>query len=97
MTETTAHTLAATLGLLALNDDVQDEIYLHIVSVIGYDHDPVCASSDSYSYVRMWIFSFIDVFQVFDDHAKLDKVRAAFYEGVRMFRRLLIFKYTFLS
>ena len=84
--------------MLALNNDVQDEIYQYIVSVIGYDHDPVyVASSDSRSYVRMWIFSFINVFQVFDDYAKLDKVRAALYEGVRMFRKLLMFKYTFLS
>ena len=41
--DTTAHSLAATLGMLALNNDVQDEIFQHIISVIGYDHDPVCA------------------------------------------------------
>ena len=41
--DTTAHTLAATVGLLALNNDVQDEIYQHIISVIGYDNTPVCA------------------------------------------------------
>ena len=40
----------------------------------------------------MWIFSFINVFfQVFDDYTKLEKVLAAFYEGVRMFRKSLFF------
>ena len=32
-------------------------------------------------------------FQIFDDYAKLDKVLAAFYEGLRMFRKLDILKY----
>lgn len=41
--ETTAHSIAATLGLLALNNDIQEEIYQHIISVIGYDNAPVCA------------------------------------------------------
>ena len=49
MIETTAHSLAATLGLLALHNDIQDEIFQHIISVIGYDRDPVCASSESSS------------------------------------------------
>ena len=40
----------------------------------------------------LWIFSFINVFQVFDDYAKLDKVLAAFYEAVRMFRKLDVLK-----
>ncbi|TFK72488.1 cytochrome P450 [Pluteus cervinus] len=38
--ETTAHTMAATLGLLAINQDIQDETYEEIVSVIGH-RDPV--------------------------------------------------------
>jgi len=62
--DSTARSLAATLGLLALNNIVQDEIYQHIISVIGYDSDHA---------------------PVFEDYAKLDKVLAAFYEGVRMF------------
>ncbi|EJD35890.1 cytochrome P450 [Auricularia subglabra TFB-10046 SS5] len=33
--ETTAHTLAFTLGLLALYQDEQDKVYQHIMSVIG--------------------------------------------------------------
>ena len=31
-------------------------------------------------------------FQVFDDYAKLDKVLAAFYEGLGMFGKLDVFK-----
>jgi len=38
--ETTAYTLAATLGLLALNQDSQDEVYQQIEEVIGHDRDP---------------------------------------------------------
>ena len=53
MIETTAYSLAATLGLLALNNDVQDEIFRHIISVVGYDHAPVCDNGGSGT---MWIF-----------------------------------------
>jgi hypothetical protein len=42
--ETTAFSLAATLGLLAFNNDIQDEIFEHIISVIGDDRAPVGAS-----------------------------------------------------
>ncbi|KAG5634767.1 hypothetical protein H0H81_000848 [Sphagnurus paluster] len=38
--ETTAHTLTATLALLAVHQDIQDEILEQIVSVVGYDRDP---------------------------------------------------------
>ncbi|KAF8191805.1 cytochrome P450 [Pholiota molesta] len=38
--ETTAHTLAATLGFLALHDDIQEDIYQHIISVVGNNRDP---------------------------------------------------------
>ena len=48
--DTTAHSLAATLGLLALSSDVQDEIYQHIISVIGYDNAPVCANDSDSTY-----------------------------------------------
>ena len=89
MIDTTAHSIAAALGLLALNNDVQEEIYQHIISVIGYDNDPVCAS-DIDSIVMM--FDSHPSFQVFDDYAKLNKVLAAFYEAVRMFRKLDVLK-----
>ncbi|KAF5379107.1 hypothetical protein D9615_005952 [Tricholomella constricta] len=38
--ETTAHTLETTLALLALHQDLQNEVYEQIVSVVGYDRDP---------------------------------------------------------
>jgi hypothetical protein len=39
--ETTAHTLAATLGLLALHQDIQDEVLQHILEVVGPTREPV--------------------------------------------------------
>ena len=45
-----------------------------------------CVPADSLS-STMWILIH-QVFQVFDDDTKLDKVVAAFYEGLRMFRKL---------
>ncbi|GLB42270.1 putative cytochrome P450 [Lyophyllum shimeji] len=39
--ETTAHTLAATLGFLGLYQDMQQETVEQIVSVVGWDRDPV--------------------------------------------------------
>jgi len=39
--ETTGHTLAATLAFLALHNDIQEEVYEHITSVVGPDRDPV--------------------------------------------------------
>ncbi|KAG6829041.1 hypothetical protein H0H87_012774, partial [Tephrocybe sp. NHM501043] len=39
--ETTAHTLAATLGFLSLHQDLQDEVLEQIISVVGWDRDPV--------------------------------------------------------
>ncbi|EGN98752.1 hypothetical protein SERLA73DRAFT_89745 [Serpula lacrymans var. lacrymans S7.3] len=59
--ETTAHTLAAALGFLSIDQTVQDEVVAQIVEIVG-DRDPT-----------------------FEDYPKLDKVLAAFYEGVRMF------------
>ena len=46
MIETTALSLAATLGLLAFNNDIQDEVFEHIISVIGYDRAPVGTSDE---------------------------------------------------
>ena len=42
--ETTAQSLAATLGFIGLYDDVQNEVLEQIVSVVGYDRDPVRTS-----------------------------------------------------
>ncbi|KAK1225613.1 hypothetical protein PQX77_011440 [Marasmius sp. AFHP31] len=38
--ETTAHTLAATLALLAVTPDAQDEVLQQIIDVVGWDRDP---------------------------------------------------------
>ncbi|KAG6828737.1 hypothetical protein H0H93_014767, partial [Arthromyces matolae] len=38
--ETTAHTLSSTLALLALHQDIQEEILEQIISVVGHDRDP---------------------------------------------------------
>ena len=40
--ETTAHTLAAALGLLSINPEIQQEIADEIIRVVGYDREPVC-------------------------------------------------------
>lgn len=39
--ETTASTLAATIGFLGLYSDVQDDIYQKVIEVVGHDRDPV--------------------------------------------------------
>lgn len=41
ITETTAHSLSATLGFLSVYADLQEEIYQQIISVVGYERDPV--------------------------------------------------------
>ncbi|KAJ7753634.1 cytochrome P450 [Mycena maculata] len=38
--ETTAHTLAATLGFMAIHDDIQDEVLAQITDVVSADRDP---------------------------------------------------------
>ena len=45
--ETTAQTIAAALALIGLDDDVQNEVLEQIVSVVGYDRDPVCVDYSS--------------------------------------------------
>jgi hypothetical protein len=40
-TETTAHTLAATLALLGLNQDIQDEVLQQILEIVGPTREPV--------------------------------------------------------
>ena len=40
--ETTAHTLAATFGFLAVNEEIQEEIVQHILEVVGTEREPVC-------------------------------------------------------
>ena len=42
--ETTAHTLAATLGLLSVHPEIQEEVANQIAEVVGHDRDPVRTS-----------------------------------------------------
>ncbi|KAF8068990.1 cytochrome P450 [Lyophyllum atratum] len=44
--ETTANTLAATLSLLALHQDIQNEVLEQIISVVGHDRDPAYKDYD---------------------------------------------------
>ena len=39
--ETTAHTFASTLGMLAVHADIQKEVLEQIFDVVGWDRDPV--------------------------------------------------------
>jgi hypothetical protein len=78
--ETTAYNLAATLGCLALNPDIQDEIVEQILSVVGYDRDPV-------GVVREPHHIELTSSQTFEDYGQLDKVLSAFSEALRLFRR----------
>jgi hypothetical protein len=39
--ETTANTLAATLALLAIHQDIQQEILEQIIDVVGLEREPV--------------------------------------------------------
>ncbi|KAJ7927567.1 cytochrome P450 [Mycena leptocephala] len=38
--ETTGHTLAGTLGFMAIHDDIQEEVFEQIISVVGPDREP---------------------------------------------------------
>jgi hypothetical protein len=40
-------TLAATLTMLALHQDIQEEVLLQILDVVGQEREPVCPESRS--------------------------------------------------
>ncbi|KAJ3550511.1 hypothetical protein NM688_g5063 [Phlebia brevispora] len=44
--ETTAHTLAAALGLLSLHPEIQEEVFDQIISVVGCERDPAFEDYD---------------------------------------------------
>ena len=44
--------------MLALQDEIQNEVYEHIVSVIGHERDPVCITFNSDMYI---LIDLIDV------------------------------------
>ena len=77
--ETTAHSIAATLGFLSISDELQEEIYQQIISVVGHKREPVGTSF----FIRDRAEGAL---QMYDDYPKLNKVLAAFFEALRMFR-----------
>ncbi|KIK52839.1 hypothetical protein GYMLUDRAFT_49677 [Collybiopsis luxurians FD-317 M1] len=60
--ETTANTLAATLGLLALHQDVQDEVFEEIKQVVGFDRDPDFEDYNSLNKVQSAFFEAVRLF-----------------------------------
>ncbi|PPQ65337.1 hypothetical protein CVT26_000052 [Gymnopilus dilepis] len=60
--ETTAHTLAATLGFLSVHEDVQEELYQQVVSVVGHDRDPVF---DDYNKLDKVLAGFYEALRLF--------------------------------
>ncbi|KAG7095474.1 hypothetical protein E1B28_006213 [Marasmius oreades] len=60
--ETSAHTLAATLGFLAVNDHAQDEVLQEIIDVVGYDRDPVF---DDYNNLNKVLSAFYEALRSF--------------------------------
>jgi hypothetical protein len=86
--DTTAHSLAATLAFLALDFDIQDELVSQVREVTeGRDDDTL---------VSVYVVRVASLFglnmehvnsQLYEDYGKLDKILAAFYESIRMFRK----------
>ncbi|KAL0960014.1 hypothetical protein HGRIS_011664 [Hohenbuehelia grisea] len=60
--ETTAHTLAATLGFLSLHPEFQDEIYEEIVSVIGDKGEPTL---ENYPMFKKVLAAFYEALRMF--------------------------------
>jgi hypothetical protein len=84
VTETTAHTLAATIGLLGLYQDIQDEVLHQILEVVGPTRDPV-GFLILFLHLTEWT---LVLCQTFADYDALFKVLSAFKEAMRMFREL---------
>ncbi|KIK06373.1 hypothetical protein K443DRAFT_674356 [Laccaria amethystina LaAM-08-1] len=60
--ETTAHALAATLGFLAVYDDIQEEVFQQITSVVGWERDPVF---DDYAKLDKVLSAFYEALRLF--------------------------------
>ncbi|KAG6917128.1 hypothetical protein DXG01_003794 [Tephrocybe rancida] len=60
--ETTAHTLAATLGFLSLYQDIQEEVLEQIISVVGWDRDP---TYEDYSSLNKVLAAFYESLRMF--------------------------------
>ncbi|KAL0573735.1 hypothetical protein V5O48_008231 [Marasmius crinis-equi] len=66
--ETTAHTLAATLGFLAIHQDAQDEVVQQIVDVVGYERDP---AFEDYHSLNKVLAAFYEALRFFRESALL--------------------------
>ncbi|KJA21399.1 hypothetical protein HYPSUDRAFT_42040 [Hypholoma sublateritium FD-334 SS-4] len=75
--ETTAHTLAGTIGFLAMNDDLQEEIYQQIVEVVGHERDPV---HGDYGKLDKVLSAFLEALRLFPSGYLL--IRTAFEDTV---------------
>ncbi|KAJ7719189.1 cytochrome P450 [Mycena maculata] len=60
--ETTAHSLAGTLGFMAIHEEIQDEIVEQILSVVGPDRDP---EFDDYSKLDKVLAIFYEAARMF--------------------------------
>ena len=80
--ETTAHTVAAALALLALHEDEQDKAVRAIWEALPDGRDPVSLQELLCDPAVLSVS-----YQAFDDFDKLDKVLACFHEAGRMFRQ----------
>ncbi|KJA20056.1 hypothetical protein HYPSUDRAFT_68834 [Hypholoma sublateritium FD-334 SS-4] len=60
--ETTAHSIASTLGFLSVSDKLQEEIYQQIISVVGYERDPVY---DDYPKLNKVLAAFFEALRMF--------------------------------
>ncbi|KAG6815553.1 hypothetical protein H0H87_000605, partial [Tephrocybe sp. NHM501043] len=60
--ETTAHTLSATLALLALHQDIQSEIHADIISVVGCDRKPTYSDYESLNKVLATFYEALRLF-----------------------------------
>ena len=81
-TETTAHTVAAALALLALHEDEQEKAVKSILEALPDGQDPVRLQNLLCDPAILSASC-----QTFDDFSKLDKVLACFHEAGRMFRQ----------
>ena len=86
--ETSAHTLAATLGFLALYQTEQQKVYDQILAVVGKNGEPVRTISPNslFSLSTFHVSLTFSLRQTFEDFNALDRVSAAFHEALRMFR-----------
>ncbi|CAA7270196.1 unnamed protein product [Cyclocybe aegerita] len=73
--ETTAHTFAATLAFLGLHQDIQDDVYQQVFSVLGHDRDPTLEEYNKldkvlcafYEALRMFPAGYVMIREAFED------------------------------